>query len=377
MFLAAGAALAFEVALTRICSVLLQYHLSFAVVSMAVLGIGLGGFVAYAGTRRRPDAVPSWTGGALVALPLGILLALVVLLRLPFARHWPWLIFLVLPMFAAAGAYQSLVLRQFVDRAGRLYAADLAGGAVGALLAAAALGPLRGPIDFALVLAVASAGFAWLWTGGRGVAGRCAPLALGLALVATLAQALGGWLDVSYARAPDKLLTRLLRPTSLGTPRLVPELQRWDAYSRVDVLELAAPRGTQRLVFIDGETPTPMLEAGSASPNEAGVEVRAALAALPCRIAAPDDVLSIGTGGGYDVVLARAFGARRIDAVELNAGVLDVVQAARDYAGDVYGQPGVRLHHAEGRLFSRRSSESTLVSVPGIITRTFSRPSCS
>ena len=166
MFLAAAAALAFEVALTRICSVILQYHLSFAVVSMAVLGVGLGGFVAYVGTRRDPSAIESWTSGALVAMPVGILVALVVLLRTPFARHWPWLLFLVLPVFVAAGAYQSLVLRRFADHAGRLYAADLAGGACGALLAVVALGPLRGPVDFGLVLAVAVAGFAWVWTGG-------------------------------------------------------------------------------------------------------------------------------------------------------------------------------------------------------------------
>jgi hypothetical protein len=108
----------------------------------------------------------------------------------------------------------------------------------------------------------------------------------------------------------------MMRPKPQARLRLVPELGRWDAASRVDVLELEAPRGTQRLVFIDGETPTPMMQADPVAPNAAGVPIRDALAALACRLQAPAEVLSIGSGGGFDVVIARQFGARGIDAVE-------------------------------------------------------------
>ena len=41
--------------------------------------------------------------------------------------------------------------------------------------------------------------------------------------------------------------------------------------------------------------------------------------------------------------------------MELNRGVLEVVKREREFTGDVYNQPGVRLHHAEGRLFVRRA----------------------
>jgi SAM-dependent methyltransferase len=285
-------------------------------------------------------------------------------LRLSFATYWPLLVFLVLPPFVVAGAFLSLVLRANVERAGRLYAADLAGGATGALAAVAALGALRGPVNSALVLALLAAGFAWWWTRGRESARRLAPAGFALVLAALVAHAATGIFSVDYRRAPQKLLARMLHPTPQGTPHLLPKLQRWDAYSRVDVVELDTPRGVQRHVYIDGETPTPMLSANAAAPGAAALAVEEALAALPLRIratqpaphAAPRDVLSIGSGGGYDVVLARRFGAQHVDAVELNAGVLAVVAATRDFNGDVYRQPGVRAFHAEGRQFARRAA---------------------
>jgi len=349
--------LAFEVALTRVCAVLLQYHLSFAVVSMAVLGVGLGGVAAWVASRRAAEA--RLAVAALVAIGPAIVLALVVLLYLPFAAHWPWLLPWILPPFAAAGAFQALALRAFATRAGRMYAADLFGGALGALAAVVALDVLGGPVRTALVLAIASAGGAWWWSHGRGSAGRWAPAALAVALAAACLHAFTGAFAVDYARAPQKLLATMLRPTPQGTPRLLPTLERWDAYSRVDVLQLDSPRGPQRLVFIDGETPTPMLHSDPVAPNAAGVGIGDALAALPLRLARPRAVLSIGSGAGYDVVLARHFGAERIDAVELNAGVLEVVQAAREFTGDVYGADGVRVHHAEGRQFARRAAPAS------------------
>jgi len=360
MVFVSATALAFEVALTRICSVLLQYHLSFAVVSMAVLGVGLGGFAAWAlvvrAERRGLQGADSTVAqAALLAFGPALVLALVVLMCLPFASAWPALLPFVLPAFACAGAFQSLALRAYATSAGRLYAADLLGGATGALLSVVAIGALGGPVNTTLVLAMLASALAWFWTREAGRLARVAPSGLALTLIATLAQALFGLFAVDYGRAPHKLLSASLRPSAQGTPHLLPQLARWDAYSRVDVLELDSPRGLQRLVFIDGETPTPMLQVDPTSPNAAGVGVTDALAALPFRLTAPKDVLSIGSGGGYDVVTARRFGATRIDAVELNAGVLAVVDAARDFTGDVYRQPGVTLHHAEGRQFARRA----------------------
>jgi len=362
LFAVSFCALAFEVALTRVCSAVLLYHVSFAVVSLAVLGVGLGGFLAYLATGRAPARVTSVVTAALLAISPGILLALFVLLRLPFAAHWPLLLFLTLPPFAAVGAVQALLMRALAQRASAIYAADLAGGAVGAAAAAFGIDRLGGPVNWALLLALAVAAVAagWAMWSARTVRARFVGAGLcALAFAAVVGQGATRLLDVRYELAPQKLVAQMLQRGPHGVPRLLPELQRWDATSRVDVLELRSPRGVQRLVFIDGETPTAMLAPDARAPGAAALAVDAALPALPYRLLAPRRVLAIGSGGGYDVVVAKRFGAEHVDAVELNAGVLDVVGRAREFTGDVYRQPGVQLHHAEGRQFVESAAPAT------------------
>lgn len=45
VFLVSLSILVFEIALTRILSIMLSYHFVFAIVSAAMLGLGVGGFL--------------------------------------------------------------------------------------------------------------------------------------------------------------------------------------------------------------------------------------------------------------------------------------------------------------------------------------------
>ena len=362
MFALTACILAFEIAVTRICSVLLQYHLIFAVVSFSVLGLGLGGFLAHLWTRHDEGRLRPLSAVAAWAIAPAMLLTLLTLVVTPFAAYWPVLLLLVLPPFIATGMFQSTVLRALHAHAGTLYAADLAGGATGALGVVFLLDALGGPLQTVALLAVATACVAWGW-GSRGPRGRFA--AVGPPAMACLAlgffslQWTTSFLDVRYERAPHKLIARALKRTGQGTPRLVPELQRWDAYSRVDVVHLDTGSGAQRLVFIDGETPTVMLQPNGLAPGAGGLPIHRALPALPYRVRLRESVLAIGAGGGYDIVTAKRFAAARVDAVELNEGVLDVVARAREFHGDVYAQEGVRLVHGEGRQFVGAADSGT------------------
>ncbi len=378
LFLTSFCVLVFEVSLSRICSVLLQYHMSFAVVSLTILGIGAGGFAAYTATRKKHSATDVATT-ALTLFSPALLAALATLLWLPFARFWPFLIFLLLPAFVATGAFQALVLRSFPQRAGILYGADLCGGALGALASVPAMNILGGPVNTAVAIALLGAltALGWSLIRSPGVpVGQLAPartrkvtVFLALLAASSLAAQLSHPLfDVNYERTPEKLIHRLTRPITLRpngapprtvVPRIVPELTRWDAYSRVDVVELNHPPLVQRRVFIDGETPTAMLPAGTKFGRGSNVLVHESLAAFPYRLLRPQSVLAIGSGGGYDVVVAKRFDAQRIDAVELNRSVLEVTDEARAFTGDVYRLPGVRLVHAEGRQFVRAAEPST------------------
>jgi SAM-dependent methyltransferase len=77
---------------------------------------------------------------------------------------------------------------------------------------------------------------------------------------------------------------------------------------------------------------------------------------LPYRALHPDRVLVLGAGAGASVWLAKKYGASRVDAVEVNPAIPDVLARWRTFAGDVYHQPGVRLFTEDAR---RHLADST------------------
>ncbi|MDH3741772.1 MAG: class I SAM-dependent methyltransferase, partial [Hyphomicrobiales bacterium] len=74
--------------------------------------------------------------------------------------------------------------------------------------------------------------------------------------------------------------------------------------------------------------------------------------ALAYQFTTQPSVLVLGAGGGRNVLQAIYHQAKLIDAVELDANMVRVVQ--QDYtreAGNIYGRPDVRVHVAEARGF--------------------------
>jgi hypothetical protein len=74
------------------------------------------------------------------------------------------------------------------------------------------------------------------------------------------------------------------------------------------------------------------------------------------QVRPPKRVAVIGGGGGRDILTALLARAQDIDAVELNAGVVETLSTRyREFAGDVYHAPGVRAVVSEGRSHLTRS----------------------
>lgn len=80
--------------------------------------------------------------------------------------------------------------------------------------------------------------------------------------------------------------------------------------------------------------------------------------ALPYHLAELSRVLILGAGGGSDVLQALHHKVPRIDAVELNPQLADLVRTDfADFSGGLYRQPGVQLHIDEARGYVARSAE--------------------
>lgn len=338
-----AAMLLFELALTRLSSALLWSALTPMVIAVSLAGLGIGA----AWTRRRitedADAgrlavsTASWTAVvacvalvACVQTPAGFLLGLFAL---------PFFLF---------GAFAAAVY----DRAARpslTYASDLLGGAAGAAVAPALMSH-RSPEDVGMMAVglAALSGF---------VVARAFPTAPKprwalLPIVATVVQLLvpGGFVAMDPF-ADFGFRSHLIGQTRERGGHVV--ATAYDMSSRTDLVETSEPwvrylftdrMHTARIVAWDGRA------AAFADPEARKL---ARLKGLVFRTMAPESVLVLGAGGGFDVALALQAGARRVDAVEINASMVDLTRQLGDFAGRVYDRPEVRVHAAEARRFVR------------------------
>src|SRR5205823_12451801 len=109
-------------------------------------------------------------------------------------------------------------------------------------------------------------------------------------------------------------------------------------------------------VFTDGMSPAYMV-AQSRAQSGSFETTWALLMSLPYRVLHPDRVLVLGAGAGASVWLAEKYGASRVDAVEVNPAMPAILTRWKQFAGDVYHQPGVRLFTADARRHLADTSE--------------------
>ena len=157
--LVSAAVLTFEVSLTRVFAVLLRYHFAFLVISVALCGLGLGGYLAYL-LKRGKDAKkvlsPTWL---LLGFAVAIDVALALMLRVVFAQipnaYWLAAVLILVP-FTIVGMYLAEVFTNHAKWSGKLYSWDLAGAALAALFVIALL-EVVSAIDACLFVAAVTA----------------------------------------------------------------------------------------------------------------------------------------------------------------------------------------------------------------------------
>lgn len=357
IFFISAASLLLEVCLSRLLAVSLWYHFAFMIISGGLLGFGASAIVVSLWSRLREApldrVLPAISAVMGIAVVGCFALSQVIPLQ-PFSVSessaqvfYFAVVYLLLTFpFFLAGLVVSLMLARLVHSVTMLYALDLAGAGVGAVLALGLLSWFGGPSTLVLAAALSAAAAAALaWTKGWSV--RAAGVALGILFV-VLAMSADQWLPFNIDQ--HKILNRALENNlERGRGEII---TRWSPIGRVDVIN--TPQGEPR-ILIDGgvaATRVPVITSAVESwqpPPEGMASV---------MIVAPESpsVLLIGSGGGYEVASALALGARRIQAVEMNEAIVDLVLNELDPAtGGLFHDPRVELITDEGRSFVRRS----------------------
>ena len=360
-----------EVVMTRVFSVVVWYHFAFFAISVALFGAGVAGVVTHAlGNRVSSARAKVHVTWAAAAFSASTLVTDVVLTRLvpgwfdsffsepPLVALWHVLLLFLASAapFFAGGYAVSLVLSRNLTTLGTLYAADLVGGAAGAVLSVPLLSLLGGP--GALVGASAIGAAAALAFSSSAERPHRKPVAL--AVLAVVAGAL-----LLATPALDSV-----RAKGFDLRRTPPEFDRWNSFSRVTVFGDAPfhgwgtspnyrlPAPEQKALFIDMAAFT-TLTRFDGEPRSAA-HTLFDLSAFAYRVHPRlRDACVIGAGGGKDVLAALAAGARHVTAAEINPLIVESVVGGkfREFSGDLYSRPDVDIHVEDGRSLLRGSSK--------------------
>jgi hypothetical protein len=353
--------LLYQIAVTRLLSVVFWYHFAFLSISVAMLGLGASG--VWLSLRPRGEHALS---RALLLAGLSIPLSVSVIVK-----AWPFVTELglgqsafigaviaamLVPMGALGAAVCLLLISAEGGAVGRMYAADLFGATLGALLVIPALSAVPTPTLLVLTGLLPLAALA-LAAGARTPAWIVAACAIiGLA-------AWGEPFRVGYSKlyveqgqnaplheiwTPTARITVFERPIYSGAAGVA---WGWGYGSRF------VPEPTEeRWIDQDGSAGTPIERVSSAVPKLAHLLFD--VTSVGYQIVAPANVCVIGAGGGRDVLTALATGARSVDAVELNAAIVDLLRGPlAAFSGDLYRRRGVHAVVSEGRSFLTRTDK--------------------
>lgn len=357
------AVLIYEIAITRVLSVVLWYHFAFLSVSLAMLGIGAPG-VWFALRAPGPRALAWALVSAAVAAPLSIVA--IVKLGQYFSRvelgagtlgmvtQGPvvfTVLVMLLPLLCFGAAVCLLLMRASEARVGRMYGADLLGATVGAALVVPFMHVFPTP---ALLAGTGLLALAAAVIGCRPWPRAAVPVAG--ALVAALLWGEPFVLRYTKAYVEEDVLYEKWTPTARLTvfPNLFWQADPtrafgWGMGDRFESTPL-----DQLWLEQDGSAGTPItrLTGTPADLPHLAFDVTS----VGYQLYQPQRVCIIGAGGGRDILTALAAGATDIDAVELNAHTVRLVsERFKDFSGDIYHYPGVRAVIGEGRSFLTHS----------------------
>ncbi len=371
--LLSASALAYEILLMRMFSIIQWHYFAYMIISLALLGYGVSGAFLSITQRWLLPRFPAvfLTNCVLFGLAaVGCYLAAQAVPFNPEEVLWDlgqWLrlliiyLLLALPFFFAANGV-ALAFMRFRNSVSRVYAFDLTGAGIGSLGIILLLFAVF-PLDALAAL------------GGMGIlAAAVAARELGLrprvwiamAVLAVLLPAVLVTSSLHFTSSPYKGLNQILRIT--GTKIIA---ERSSPLGLIAVVEspLVPLRHAPGLSLNATTEPPPQLGLFTDGDGMTAItqhtDDRARLAyldqmtsAAPYHLIQPQRVLILGAGGGSEILQARYHHSQHIEAVELNPQIVDLIRKDyRSFTGGLYDAEGVRIHVAEARGFVVGSNE--------------------
>ena len=385
-----AATLLYEITLMRLFSVAQFYHFAFMIISLAMLGYGASGtwLALWPERLERPGSGSvGWSLGFGIAAGLGY----VVMNWLPFdsfsiawdrrqigilALHYG---LLSLPFFCNGMVVGRLFARPSAH-IGLLYAVNLAGSALGCLIAPFVPIALGG--EGGVWLSVTLGGVGTLLLLQAHPAQRRHPGAVQrvVRMLSVTLVLVGAWLSLA---SPELLALRISPYKGLSYALQVPQarvvLRAWSGLSRVDLVaspsirslpglsyRYSGPLPRQRGIFVDADDLSPVLEVPWSVRTGGSADGLEALGYLPTAVAyrlrSGGRALILEPRGGLEIWAALWNGASTVWAVEADPLVVRA-------ADGIYEAPGVHTVVEMPRTYLARTEETY-----DVITLALARP---
>jgi predicted membrane-bound spermidine synthase len=370
VFLTSFSLLAFEITLARLLSVLLLYHFVFAVVSLALLGLGVGGIFVYFFRPQVPAGDNRFGSLALLAslISLAIPVSVILMIQIGYLDSVNNILvygFLLFIPFFLAGVFLAEVFRMFPELSARIYGADLVGAAIGSLGVILLLNVLGG-VNTSFLLGAIAAIAALLFT-LRVLKKNIRRVMISGVSFLVVAGLLGTNVLVAYmsdipiaGANPIKDIHRALyRPSFPG--KIIET--KWSAFGRTDLVEFS-DRPELMEIYIDGTAGMPMyrfngdFDLPDAAINRLKTGFTGYFPFFFLEEEEKNNALVIGPGGGRDILVALMGEVGQVTAVEVNKDLVDMVREYAWYNGGIYTDfENVTVIVDEGRNFLKRQEE--------------------
>jgi hypothetical protein len=338
----------YQIALTRILSVVVWYHFAFLTISLVMLGLGAPG-VWFALSKRPLRYLPGFLLAGGITVPLSIA-GVIKYGALALESSIAYIVFLVLPATLSMGGVICLLLIKATGKSiSRMYGIDLLGAAVAAMLVIPAMHVIPTPILAGLV------GLLPL---------LCLLLYPGKIRIAALVAVF-----VSVVLMVQGDAYQIVKGKKYDEKENPPIFERWSPTARITVYDenfeflqwyeegFAWGRGKnfpqdkqikQYWLLQDGSNGTPLTNfSGDLSEVE---HLLFDVTSVGYQLRPPENAAIIGAGGGRDVLTALLVGATDIDAIEINEQTVRAVnEVFGDFTGRIYDVPGVNKYVNDGR----------------------------
>ncbi len=355
MFLTGFSLFLYEIMLTRLFSVILNFNLVFLVVSFSILGSGLGGIWTHKIVKNKEKAkLDSLLQISCVGIPLSILIGIMVMYFMPFISVYSvYAIIGAIPFFFG-GILISCLFMENSKNSHNMYLMDLVGSGLGSIGFIALMNQLGfiGSVLVICMITLISSVLIYIYYNKRvrlifSLLGIIALFALVIQgdLIRDIETSFG-----SYYSSPNTTFN-YLKGTNENDIDIT--FSKWDSIARTDVIETSNKK--EKLIVTDGGATAPIVQFNG---ELATMEyMKYDVNYIPFTFGNNDKTLLIGSGGGKDILFSLLGGSKEIHAIEINPSTISAANYYKDYSGDIYNRPEVELHVQDGRNFVDNSED--------------------